>query len=207
VVRFSSATPAWARDLVLAVCVEAGAALPERVRWSWRDRRPSSGVTRGQQRMISVVAGSDPIDQRLTLLHELAHWLLPPVPAPRRRSVGRGRSVHHDRRFYELAFALYRRHGLTDAEALERESSHYPSALSHARALGVPGADAAWRERRARVANRRGGALRVLVPEHAVRLVRDGRWTVCALCRQRIVGPNLVRMRRRGGRHTLLTRA
>jgi hypothetical protein len=48
--------------------------------------------------------------------------------------------------------------------------------------------------------------MRVLVPEHRVQLVRDGRWTVCAVCRQRIVGPNLARMRRRGGRHTLFMR-
>jgi RNase P subunit RPR2 len=149
-----------------------------------------------------VVAGTDPIDQRLTLLHELAHWLLP-ASARRRR-----RAPHHDRRFYEVAFGLYRSYGLTDAESLSREASHYPSSLRHARSLRIAGADEAWREhlltlRRRRLAR---APMRVLVPEHRVQLVRDGRWTVCAVCRQRIVGPNLARMRRRGGRHTLFIR-
>jgi hypothetical protein len=149
--------------------------------------------------MISVVAGSDPADQRLTLLHELAHWL---TPMQRRR----GRHVHHDRRFYAIAFDLYVSHGLEADEALRREAGRYPSSLRHAVALGVPGADAAWRERRLSIRSRIRVPLRILVPEHRIQLVRDGRWTVCAVCRQRIVGPNLVRLRRRGGRHTLLTR-
>jgi hypothetical protein len=45
------------------------------------------------------------------------------------------------------------------------------------------------------------------VPEHAITLARDGRWTVCATCGRRIVGRNLVRLRRGGRqRHVLLTR-
>ena len=35
------------------------------------------GVTRQSAGVVSVVAGRDPVDQRLTLLHELAHWLAP----------------------------------------------------------------------------------------------------------------------------------
>jgi len=38
-------------------------------------RPGSSGVTRRSAGSVSVTAGTDPIDQRLTLLHELAHWL------------------------------------------------------------------------------------------------------------------------------------
>lgn len=200
---FSPATPTWARDLLLAVCADRGVEPPARVRWSRRHRVASSGVTRSGDRSIAVVAGTDPLDQRLTLLHELAHWLLAARPARRRR-----RAPHHDRRFYEVAFGLYRSYGLTDADALSREASHYPSSLRHARSLGIAGADEAWRDhllalRRRRLAR---APMRVLVAEHRVQLVRDGRWTVCAVCRQRIVGPNLVRLRRRGGRHTLFIR-
>jgi len=200
VTRFSRATPDWARELVISVCAEHQVSPPLVVRWAHRDRAASSGVTRSDSGAISVVAGHDQLDQRLTLLHELAHWLL---PAPRRWR--RRRAAHHDARFYALAFPLYLANGLTDAEAIAREAAHYPSSLRHARALGVPGAEAAWRERRRLLAGRRG-ILRVLVPEHRVALARDGRWTVCSVCGQRIVGPNLVRLRRRGGRHTLLTR-
>ena len=192
--------PAWARSLVLAVCAEADAPLP-RLTWRHRDRPTSSGVTRQSAGMVSVVAGRDPLDQRLTLLHELAHWL---SPAP--RGARRGRSRHHDAAFYTTAFALYRRHGVPDAAALAGESARYPSSLTHARRLGLPGAEAAWRERRAALRQRaqRRPPLRVLVPEHAVRLVRDGRWTRCAVCGIRVVGPNLRRLRRRPGRHVLL---
>jgi hypothetical protein len=66
--------------------------------------------------VIAVRAGRDPVDQRLTLLHELAHWLVP----SRRRS--RGRAQHHGRAFYRVAFELYRHHGIPAADALRLEA-------------------------------------------------------------------------------------
>jgi RNase P subunit RPR2 len=199
VTEFSRATPAWARSLVATVCAEADTPPPTRLRWASRRRESSSGVTRRHEGGISIVAGTDPLDQRLTVLHELAHWL---TPMQRRR----GRHVHHDRRFYRTAFALYLANGLAAEDAVRREAGRYPSSLRHAVALAIPGAEAAWRQRRLQLRGRPRSTMRVLVPEHRIRLVRDGRWTVCAVCRQRIVGPNLARLRRRGGRHTLLTR-
>lgn len=192
--------PAWARSLVMTVCAEADAPIP-RLAWRHRDRPTSSGVTRQSAGVVSVVAGRDPVDQRLTLLHELAHWI---APAARRR--GR-RSVHHGRTFYAVAFDLYRRHGIPDADALRLESARYRSALAHAAALGVPGAAAAASEHRTRLRARPRHQWRVLVPEHTIRLERDGRWSVCAVCRQRVVGPNLRRVQRarRPIRHVLMT--
>lgn len=191
--------PAWARQLVDEVCAGAGVSRPT-LRWRRVRRVASSGVARTNSGTISVTAGSDELDQRLTLLHELAHWL---GPRARRR---RGRIAHHDAAFFERAFELYRRHGIPAAEALEREGGRHPSALRHARAMGVPGADAAWRRHRYVVRERALArkAPRILVAEHTVRLVRDGRWTRCAVCGVRIVGPSLARLRRRSGRHTLL---
>ena len=191
--------PAWARALVLQVCAEADAPTP-RLSWRNHDRPTSSGVTRRSAGAISVVAGADPMDARLTLLHELAHWL---APVSRRR---RGRIAHHDGAFYAVAFELYRRHGVPDAFALAAESGRYASSLGHARRLGVPGAETAWRERRLQLRARAAARppMRVLVGEHRVRLIRDGRWTRCAVCGVRIVGPLLRRMRRRPGRHVLL---
>ena len=192
--------PAWARELVRGVCAAAGVVEPV-VRWRHAPRSASSGVTRQSAGSISVTAGTDPLDQRLTLLHELAHWL---GPVARRR---RGRVLHHDARFYAIAFGLYRSHGIPDAEVLAREGGRYPSALRHARALGIPGADLAWLARRAALrarASQRAPA-RVLVPEHTVRLVRDGRWTRCSVCGARVVGPILAGLRRRSGRHILLS--
>ncbi|HET7685157.1 MAG TPA: hypothetical protein VFM19_01985 [Candidatus Limnocylindria bacterium] len=200
----SPPTPPWALALVERVCAEAGAGIPTRLRWARRDRERSSGVTRHATGYVGIVAGSDAEDARQTLLHELAHWIAPPP--------GRGRrgAKHHDRRFYATAFALYARHGGDPAAALEREAARYPSAIGHARALGIAGADAAWRQRRAALrAARPSRPLRVLVPEHAVRLARDGRWHVCATCGARIVGVTLARLlraRRPTLRHVLLTR-
>ena len=194
--------PAWARALVAAVCAAADAPLP-RLSWRSRARPTSSGVTRRHAGSISLSAGTDHDDRRLTLLHELAHWI---SPMPRRR---RGRVAHHDLGFYRAAFELYRRHGIPDAAAIAGESARYPSALGHARALGVPGAEEAWAARRAhlRARARERPPMRVLVPEHRVRLVRDGRWTRCSMCGVRVVGPVLRRLRRRGGSHVLLARA
>jgi hypothetical protein len=196
----SGRTPAWARQLTAEVC--AAADVPEpRLAWRSVAREPSSGVARLESGSVTVSAGTHELDQRLTLLHELAHWL---GPRPVRR--GRRRRTHHDAAFYDRAFALYRAHGIGDADALALESRRYPSALRHARALGVPGADAAWTERRGVLRERaaRRPAPRILVAEHAVRLVRDGRWTRCSVCGVRVVGPVLARLRRRGGRHLLL---
>lgn len=199
----SGRAPAWARRLTAEVCAAAGVAEP-RLAWRSVAREPSSGVARVEAGGISVSAGSHVLDQRLTLLHELAHWLAPPSapPATRRRRP----RVHHDAAFYARAFALYRTHGIPDPDALALEGRRYPSALRHARALGVSGAEQAWAARRAMLRERaaRRPAPRVLVAEHAVRLVRDGRWTRCAVCGVRVVGPVLARLRRRGGRHLLL---
>lgn len=193
--------PAWALTLTATVCADAGVAEPRLV-WRRRDDVHSTGVARRQDRLVVVRAGSDLVDQRLTLLHELAHWLAPP-PGRRRRA------VHHGRAFYTVAFELYRRHGIADADALRLEAGRYASSLRHAAALGVPGAVAAHAERRAALSARPRRRWRVLMPEHPVRLARDGRWTVCATCRQRVVGIHLARIRRarRPVRHVLLSSA
>lgn len=193
--------PAWARELVAVACAEHGSVAP-RLSWRRRARPTSSGVTRRDDGRIGIVAGKDPIDQRLTLLHELAHWL---TRSPRRR---RGRTVHHGRAFYAAAFALHGAYGIPVDVALRGEAARYPSALRHARDLRLPGADLAWSTRRdeLREQARARPPYRVVVPEHAVRLVRDGRWTRCSVCGVRVVGPTLARLRRRAGRHVLLGR-
>jgi len=190
--------PGWALDLVASVCADA-AVPPPRLLWRSRRGDASTGLARRADGIVAVRAGSDPLDQRLTLLHELAHWL---TPASRRH----GRSVHHGRAFYAVAFELYRRHGLAEADALRLESARYRSALRHGAALGVDGAVAALAEHRSALRARPRRRWRVLVPEHPIRLERDGRWSVCATCRQRVVGSHLARIRRarRPLRHVLM---
>ena len=192
--------PGWATDLLAQVCADARVA-PPRLLWRTRRGEHSTGVTRRADGTVAVRAGSDPLDQRLTLLHELAHWLT----APSRRR--RGRSVHQGRALYASAFDLYRRYGIPDADSIRLEYARYRSSLRHAVALRVPGAATALAEHRAAIARRPRRRWRVLVPEHRVTLERDGRWTVCGTCGQRVVGVNLARMRRsrRPVRHVLMT--
>jgi hypothetical protein len=196
----SAGTPPWAAGLVAQVCAEAEAPEPI-LRWRRAARSPSSGVTRKAAGVVVVTAGTDLLDQRLTLLHELAHWL---GPAVRRR--WRQRVAHHDATFYAAAFRLYQKHGIEPSEAVAREGARHPGALRHARDLGLPGAAKAWRARRDLLRERNVARQppRILVAEHRVLLVRDGRWTRCAVCGVRIVGPILARLRRRPGRHLLL---
>lgn len=191
--------PGWASDLAATVCADAGVA-PPRLSWRRRAHEHSTGVARREAGIVAVRAGTDPLDQRLTLLHELAHWL-----APRVRRRGR-RVEHHGRAFYAIAFDLYARHGIPAADAVRLESGRYRSALRHAAALGVPGADGALEAHRHALRTRPRRRWQVLVPEHRIELRRDGRWSVCAVCGQRVVGANLARVRRarRGMRHVLM---
>lgn len=203
----SGSAPAWARALVLAVSREADAAAPDVLRWRRLGRERSSGVANRRLRSIAVSAGTDGADALHTLLHELAHWL-----APEERPVRRGRRrshVHHGQAFYRVALELFSRHAPPIAAALEREASRYPSSLRHAAALGVREAAALAAARRRSARTRRApAAWRVLVPEHAVALMRSGRWYVCTECGRRLVGRVLLRAARRGRRerHTLWTR-
>jgi hypothetical protein len=191
--------PAWARELVTAICADAGVAEP-RLFWRRRAAAHSTGVARRDDGVIAVSAGTDEVDQRLTLLHELAHWISP------RARARRGRSVHHGRAFYTVAFDLYRRHGISEGDALRLESVRYWSALRHAAAIGVEGAAEALAEHGASLRERPRRRWRVLVPEHRISLERQGRWMVCTVCQQRIVGINLARVRRarRPVQHVLL---
>lgn len=73
-----------------------------------RCMRPNLAHPNGR---IIVTAGTDRKDQRLVLLHELAHWLRP---------VGES----HSSAFWDQAFELYQRYGVSIKYATERESRY-----------------------------------------------------------------------------------
>lgn len=195
--------PAWALALVADVCAAAGAPHPAQLRWRRAARSGSSGTMRYATGTISVTAGTDALEARLTLLHELAHWIGPPS---RRRRPGRR---HHDAPFWRRAFELYGANEVPGDVALQLEARRYPGVLSHAVAMAVPGAGEAYSAHRAALAGRPRLRWRVLVADHEIRLARDGRWTVCGVCGHRLVGRVLARLRRhrRPGRHQLLAAA
>jgi hypothetical protein len=200
----SGSTPAWARELALLACAEAGVAPPDLLRWRRAARDFATGLTNLDRRSIAVTAGWDEADARHTLLHELAHWIAPrPVRRRRHRE-----AIHHGSAFYAVAIRLYQRHEPDLIQALRREAGRYPSVLRHAAAMGLSEAAGLAQERRRPAGAPTRAAWRVLVPEHAVRLARESRWYVCATCGRRVVARVLRRAARRGSRerHTLWTR-
>lgn len=128
----TSKAPKWAVDLLTLVCNEYGIEVPtltwrrsrkQQMRWSeasgrWLSGRDkavhSSGRYFTKQHRIVVTAGSSRVDQRLVLLHEIAHAL----------TLGE----HHSDRFWTFAFTLYRRHRVPVRYAQQREYAYRKNA-------------------------------------------------------------------------------
>jgi hypothetical protein len=106
--------PVWAFKLTLRVCVECDRPMP-RMTWHKGTASYSSGrtwlSTNGERPRVHLTAGTDTKDQRLVLLHELAHAMLPA-------------SEHHSDRFWKLAFLLYKRYGVPIRYATKREANY-----------------------------------------------------------------------------------
>ena len=85
-----------------------------RVRFTRQPHEHSSGRA-WQSGRIHVTAGTDRKDQKLVLLHELAHWLTP--------------KDHHSPRFWDKAWELYRRYRVPLRYARIREGNYRKGAL------------------------------------------------------------------------------
>jgi hypothetical protein len=109
--------PQWAQDLAIRVALDEGCdTLPE---LTWRRSRQathSSGKAIFDGRVI-VTAGKERRDQKLVLLHELAHWLMPD-------------DEHHGPAFWDKVWQLYRRYGVPLRYAKEREGQYRKGALA-----------------------------------------------------------------------------
>lgn len=107
-------TPAWAERIVREVA-RARRRPPPVLRWRRARTRRSGGSAHSHLRrdggVISVAAGRDPIDQRLVLCHELAHWLGRPDEG-------------HTLAFWLRAWRLYRRYRVPIHYALAREGAY-----------------------------------------------------------------------------------
>lgn len=120
--------PNWASDLVNQVSAEYRKPLLPNVIWRrrhskkewnekyqmWEKRNKSnysSGTTYSEENKIVVTAGSSRKDQKLVLLHELAHWLMPA-------------DENHGKAFWDLAFDLYRKYKVPMYYALNREKNY-----------------------------------------------------------------------------------
>lgn len=121
-------TPVWVEQIVARVCDAAGVSEPEIVWRRSRGRQSSSGRYSSSEQRVTITAGKDRKDQRLVLLHELAHHLTP--------------KEHHGPIFWRAAWSLYQRFGLA-RYALTREMPYKAAAVNVAIEMGVRGARAA----------------------------------------------------------------
>ena len=111
--------PTWAKELAIQAVEENSRRKVPPIAW----RKSSIGCSSGKARMYSqksgfmkysfilIRAGSSEQDQKLVLLHELAHWMC-------------SRKEHHSMKFWRLAFDLYAKYGVDSEYAKQRESSY-----------------------------------------------------------------------------------
>lgn len=125
--------PEWAEELTIQVCKDYRRRLPEQM-WRksfdrhWVERftkedgtrlfikrinNSSSGSYTRTRNLIKIRAGSDEQDQRLVLLHELAHHIM-----------GRNKAHGHSLKFWRIAFELYKRYGVDMDYAYKREKDY-----------------------------------------------------------------------------------
>jgi hypothetical protein len=126
-------TPAWAWELNREVSTDQGVP-PVEMLVFWRSRRRHTTGRhwkrwRDGKSRISICAGTTESEHRGVLLHELAHHV----------STQRGSRGHHDERFWQIAWALFQRYGVTSG-FMEREFQYRARAARVAIQMGVPGA-------------------------------------------------------------------
>ena len=107
--------PLWAQDLAIRVAVDEGRDdLPD-LRWRRsRGHTFSSGKAFYATGRVVITAGTDRRDQKLVVLHELAHWLL---------------KEGHTSRFWDKAWEFYRRYKVPILYAKQREGIYRKGAL------------------------------------------------------------------------------
>lgn len=115
--------PAWAYGLVATVLKDEGAYDIVKLCWRRGSNGLSSGRTFSTSRRIVVTAGRGRTDQKLVLLHELAHILTP--------------KENHSPKFWDKAWTLYQRYGVPMAYAQKREFVYKAGArASYKRIIG-----------------------------------------------------------------------
>lgn len=119
-----SRPPIWALELLRRVAwdEQIPSVLPK-LRW----RKSSTKVlSRGtwyiDHNEILVTAGKDRGDQKMTLLHEAAHWVADMQAG--------SRPQHHNEVFWDTAWRLYRRYGVPLRIAYKREKRYRKGAAA-----------------------------------------------------------------------------
>src|SRR4051794_37608637 len=97
----STSMPDWASTITTEVVRSAGVRMPV-INWKTGTGHPGTSGSTSKER-INITAGTDEKDQKLVLLHELAHWIM-----IERHGMREG----HTPLFWAVAFDLYEYYGL-----------------------------------------------------------------------------------------------
>src|SRR5574341_510517 len=120
--------PRWAWNLVQKLCAEHRVGLPT-VLWSQRRRRTLGWYCHIYAPFeVSIVEGRDRIDARLTLVHEMGHYI--------RLQKNAADGGEHDEAFYAFLWQLYRRHRVPIRYALKIEGRYRKDSVKAYRTLG-----------------------------------------------------------------------
>jgi predicted metal-dependent hydrolase len=119
--------PDWAKALTHRIASDYEFEEVPPIRWrESRINMQTAGSTHwegtranGKHRNISILAGRNVNDARLVLVHELAHWSLPP-------------KCGHNRRFWRRCWEMYERYGVNLDYAYNREKSYKMKAAEEA---------------------------------------------------------------------------
>lgn len=127
-----TAPPKWAQDLTLKALLwweskgNVVTVVPELV-WRRGSKFCSSGNTRFDNSRITVTAGRSRLDQKLVLLHEIAHSILPTETVGVKKSWSNYRGIKHLSHtdlFWDTAWELYRWAKLPVRYCLKREKNY-----------------------------------------------------------------------------------
>jgi predicted metal-dependent hydrolase len=103
--------PDWAVEITMDVMSKYSHKNPPKIVWKRRTHRTSSGTQYSYSKKIVIRAGTDELDQKLVLLHELAHHICP-------------KKAMHNMRFWRTAWILYIEYGIPEDYAFEREKNY-----------------------------------------------------------------------------------
>lgn len=115
--------PKWALKFVIRVSGDYDVE-PPRLHWNKRKKKTSSGYCMLERIDIGVGAGSDKLDVRLALIHEMAHHILLEKYQPPYNG-------EHNDRFYDFLWPLIRRYHFPMKVALEYEKQGNSGARTH----------------------------------------------------------------------------
>jgi hypothetical protein len=112
-----SKAPQWVLDLAEDVVKKHTHKRIPVITWRQGHGFHSSGREFGIEKRIAITAGTDEQDQKLVVLHELAHYLCPV-------------KAHHNMRFWRTAWMLYKEYDIPEEYAFKREQDYKKKAVT-----------------------------------------------------------------------------